>query len=118
VEVAILALLAMLSVCLWTLRVAATTRGYRLLAPPLAAVEAIVYATAFGRLLTDLGSVERKLAFGPGVAAGTYVAMIAADRFSAATASSPLAPPGIRSRRATRLDGRHRRPRSRASPRR
>jgi uncharacterized protein YebE (UPF0316 family) len=79
-EIIVLALLAMSSVCLWTLRLAVTTRGHRLLAPPLAAVEAIVYVTAFGRLLTDLGSIERRLAFGLGVAAGTYVAMIVADR--------------------------------------
>ena len=97
-EIIVLALLAMSSVCLWTLRLAVTTRGHRLLAPPLAAVEAIVYVTAFGRLLTDLGSIERKLAFGLGVAAGTYVAMIAADRFSPATSSSPPGPPDVRSR--------------------
>lgn len=109
-DIIILALLAMSSVCLWTLRLAATTRGYRLLAPPLATVEAIVYVTAFGRLLTDVASIERKLAFGVGVAAGTYVAMVVADRLSPAGRSDPPARADLRPRRAAPFVGRHRRP--------
>lgn len=115
-ELIVLALLAMASVCLWTLRLAVTTRGYRLLAPPLAAVEAIVYVAAFGRVLTDLGSIERKVAFGLGVAAGTYLAMIVADRFNPATTSTPPGPRDGRCRHATLLARRHRRRRHRSSP--
>jgi uncharacterized protein YebE (UPF0316 family) len=113
VEVVVLALLAMSSVCLWTLRVAATTRGHRLLAPPRAAVEAIVYVTAFGRLLADLGSIERMLAFAFGVAAGTSAAMIVADRVSPA-GTTRAAASADRSLPATPLRRPRRGPRRRA----
>ena len=117
-EAMVVAMLAMLSVCLWTLRLAATTRGHRLLAPPLAAVEAIVYVTAFGRLLTDLGSMERKLAFGLGVAAGTYVAMIVADHLGPASTSTAPTARDVRARHAAQRALGRRGPRRRPSPQR
>lgn len=86
-DVVVLAVLAMVSVCLWTLRVAATTRGLRLVAPPLAAVEAIVYVTAFSQVMADLGSLDRLLGFGSGVAAGTFAAMLLADRLEDASSA-------------------------------
>lgn len=79
-EILIIGTLALVSVCLWTLRIEVTTRGHRRIAVPLAAVEAMVYVTAFGRILEDLGAPERVLAFGIGVAAGTFIAMVVADR--------------------------------------
>ncbi|MDQ4133264.1 MAG: hypothetical protein M3179_08685, partial [Actinomycetota bacterium] len=46
--------LAVASVGLWTLRVALAARGRKLAGAMVAAVEAIVFATAFTRLASDL----------------------------------------------------------------
>lgn len=89
-EVLALVVLATASVCLWTIRVAVTTRGHRLLAPVLAAVESLVYVTAFGRLMADLGSIERKLGFALGVAVGTAIAMRVTDRVGPPRGPDPV----------------------------
>lgn len=67
--------LAMLSVGLWTVRVAVTARGNRVLGASVAAVEATVFAVAFSRLLADLNSPERIAAYGLGVALGTLLGL-------------------------------------------
>jgi hypothetical protein len=67
--------LAMLSVGLWTVRVAVTARGNRVLGASVAAVEATVFAVAFSRLLADLDSPERIAAYGLGVALGTLLGL-------------------------------------------
>lgn len=76
----LMSLLAMTSVSLWTLRVALTHRGVRPLASAVAAMEALVYATTFGRLLEDLTAMGRLAGFGLGVAAGTYLGMLVDER--------------------------------------
>lgn len=76
----LMTLLAMASVSLWTLRVALTNRGVRPLASAVAAMEALVYVTTFGRLLEDLTAVGRLAGFGLGVAAGTYLGMLVDER--------------------------------------
>jgi uncharacterized protein YebE (UPF0316 family) len=69
------AALAMLSVGLWTVRVALTARGSRLIGSSVAAVEATVFAAAFSRLLGDLDSPARIAAYGIGVAVGTLTGL-------------------------------------------
>jgi hypothetical protein len=69
------AALAMLSVGLWTVRVALTARGSRVMGSSVAAVEATVFAAAFSRLLGDLDSPARIAAYGIGVAAGTLAGL-------------------------------------------
>jgi uncharacterized protein YebE (UPF0316 family) len=75
IEVASTAGLAMLSVGLWTVRVAVTARGSRALGALVAAVEATVFAVAFSRLLAGLDSPHRVAAYGLGVAAGTLLGL-------------------------------------------
>lgn len=75
VELITLAALAVLSVGLWTLRVAVTARGNALLGAALAAVEATVFIVAVSRLLADIDSPVRVGAYGVGVAIGTLVGM-------------------------------------------
>jgi hypothetical protein len=69
------AALAMLSVGLWTVRVALTARGSRVMGSSVAAAEATVFAAAFSRLLGDLDSPARIAAYGLGVAGGTLAGL-------------------------------------------
>ena len=75
VELVALAALAVLSVGLWTLRVAVTARGNPLLGATLAAIEATVFIVAVSKLLTDFDSPARIAAYGVGVAVGTLIGM-------------------------------------------
>jgi len=72
--------LAMLSVSLWTLRVALTARNHKALASIVAAVEATVFALAFSRLLANLDSTAQVVAYAAGVGAGTLVGLDLHDR--------------------------------------
>lgn len=71
--------LALLSVGLWTARVALTSRGRRLGAATMAAVEATVFVVAFSRLLTGLDSPLLIASYAAGVAAGTVAALTVDD---------------------------------------
>lgn len=71
--------LAFLSVALWTVRVAFTSRGRKLLGSGVAAIEATVFAVAFSRLLSGIDSPHQVIAYGAGVAAGTMVGLLIDD---------------------------------------
>ena len=79
---ATMALLAMLSVGLWTLRVALAARGRRLSGAGVAAAEAVTFALVFSKVVADLGSVGRIAGYAAGVAIGTVIGLVANDRFS------------------------------------
>lgn len=68
--------LAFLSVALWTIRVAFTSRGRKALGSMVAAVEATVFAVAFSRLLSGIDSPHQVVAYGAGVAAGTMTGLL------------------------------------------
>ena len=72
--------LALLSVSLWTFRVSITARGLKLASAVMAAVEAVVYIAAFSKLITDIGSPDRILAYAAGVAVGTAIGLVLDDR--------------------------------------
>ena len=71
--------LALVSVGLWTLRVALTARRQRLAGASVAALEASVFAVVFGSLVTDLDRPSRLVGYAGGVAIGTLLG-IGADR--------------------------------------
>ena len=75
-------LLAFLSVGLWTLRVALAARGRRGPSAIVAAVEAVVFALVFSSLVSDLGSWDRVVGYGVGVALGTVGGLIVSDRLN------------------------------------
>ena len=56
---ALMGALAFVSVALWTLRVALTARGRKASSAVVAAIEAVVFALVFSRLVSDLGSWDR-----------------------------------------------------------
>lgn len=75
--------LAVVSVSLWTLRVALTARGRRIAGSVTAGLEAIVFIVAFSRAAADLGAIERLLGYALGVALGTLVGVYLDERLSA-----------------------------------
>jgi uncharacterized protein YebE (UPF0316 family) len=79
---ATMAALAMLSVGLWTLRVAVTARGKKLLAAIVAAVEAVVFAVAFTSLAAHLDAPAPVLGYALGVAAGTLLGLFLDEHVS------------------------------------
>jgi uncharacterized protein YebE (UPF0316 family) len=72
--------LAVLSVGLWTLRVALTARGSRVAGAGVAAVEAVVFAVVFSNVVGDLGSWDRVAGYAVGVALGTGAGLAVSDR--------------------------------------
>lgn len=79
-EVPAMFTLAMLSVGMWTLRVAVAARGLKLAGAGIAAAEAVVFVLTFSHLVNDLSSPARLLAYGAGVAAGTALGLAVNDR--------------------------------------
>lgn len=77
-----LALLACCSVSLWTLRVTVAAAGRRIAAAAVAGVESLLFALAFGTVLTSLDDPVRIAAYAIGVASGTLLGMVADDRLS------------------------------------
>jgi uncharacterized protein YebE (UPF0316 family) len=75
--------LAIVSVSLWTLRVALASRGRRVAGSLTAGTEAIVFVVAFSRVTSDLGAVEKLLGYAVGVAIGTLVGMFLDEHLSA-----------------------------------
>ena len=78
-----MALLAITSVGLWTLRVALTARGRMGLGATVAAVEAVIFAIAFTNVAAHLGSPVRVAGYAGGVALGTVLGLTADRRLSA-----------------------------------
>lgn len=75
-------LLAMVSVGLWTLRVALAARGRRLVGAAVASGEALVFALVFSTLVADLGSWDRLAGYAAGVAVGTVAGLVVNDRLN------------------------------------
>jgi uncharacterized protein YebE (UPF0316 family) len=89
-----MAVLAVASVGLWTLRVALTARGRRASGATVAAVEAVVFAVAFSSVASHLDSPVRIAGYAGGVAFGTVVGLTADRRLSAGTSAVDIVVPG------------------------
>lgn len=74
--------LAACSVGLWTLRVAVAAAGRRLAAAAIAALEAVLFAVAFGAVITALDDPVRIGGYALGVSIGTLVGITADERLS------------------------------------
>jgi uncharacterized protein YebE (UPF0316 family) len=75
--------LAIVSVSLWTLRVALTARGRKAAGAATAGFEAVVFVLVFSRAAADLAALEQLLGYAVGVAIGTYAGVILDERLSA-----------------------------------
>jgi uncharacterized protein YebE (UPF0316 family) len=75
--------LAVISVSLWTLRVALTSRGRRVAGSSIAGIEAVVFVVAFSRVAADLAVLHNLIGYALGVTLGTLVGMFLDERMSA-----------------------------------
>ena len=75
-------LFALVSVALWTLRVALTAAGRRPAAAGVAGLEAVAFTVAFGRIVENLDNVVGIVAYAMGVAGGTLLGVMADERLS------------------------------------
>lgn len=74
--------LAVVSVSLWTLRVALTARGRKVAGALTSGLEAIVFILAFSQAAADLAAIERLIGYATGVAIGTLVGVVLDERLS------------------------------------
>lgn len=68
--------LASASVCLWTLRIAITSRGKRAAGAMMSTVEATVYVVAVSHVLGSLDAPVHIAMYGLGVGVGTYAGLV------------------------------------------
>lgn len=74
--------LATANVGLWTFRVALASAGRRGLAAGVAGVEAVLFAVAFGTVVSSLDEPVRVAAYALGVGVGTYLGIVADERLA------------------------------------
>jgi uncharacterized protein YebE (UPF0316 family) len=75
--------LAVISVGLWTLRVALTARGRKVAESITAGLEALVFLLAFSSVLADMHALERIVGYAVGVGVGTLLGVFLDERLSA-----------------------------------
>jgi uncharacterized protein YebE (UPF0316 family) len=75
--------LAVVSVSLWTLRVALTARGRKVAGAVTAGLEAVVFILVFSRAAADLARIELLVGYAAGVALGTLAGVALDERLSA-----------------------------------
>ncbi len=68
-------LLAVASVGLWTLRVAMTAKGRRLVGSGVAAIEGVTFVAVFSQMVGAVDSPGRVIVYGFGVGTGTYLGL-------------------------------------------
>ena len=86
-----IALLASVTVSLWTVRVALMARGRRYVGAAVAIAEAMTFATVFAEVLASVDSPTRLTAYGLGVGAGTLGGLTIDQRFR--TGAREASPP-------------------------
>jgi uncharacterized protein YebE (UPF0316 family) len=106
-DVVSMAALALVSVGLWTLRVALTARGRSVAGASVAALDATVFAVVFGSLLSDLERPARLGGYAFGVAVGTLLGIVADRRMAHGRSEVRVVIPGSDGGLAARLHERH-----------
>lgn len=93
-EIPVMFVLAVLSVAMWTIRVAVAARGRRGLCALVAASEAVVFALTFSRLVAVMSSPTHVAGYAAGVAVGTGVGLLVTDRLSRSSTELHVVVPG------------------------
>ena len=75
--------LAVLSVGLWTMRVALTARSRKVAGSLTASLEALVFLLAFSRVMSDVDEISRVAGYAVGVGLGTLLGVFLDERLSA-----------------------------------
>ena len=78
----IIAVLVVLEVAVWQVRVALATRGRKRSAAVLGAVNAVLSVAAIGQVVTNLDRPANIAGYAVGVAVGVYLGVIADARFA------------------------------------
>jgi uncharacterized protein YebE (UPF0316 family) len=99
-----MALLAITSVGLWTLRVALTARGRKTIGATVAAIEAVIFAVAFTNVAAHLHSPVRVAGYAAGVALGTMLGLAVDRRLSPGVSEVDIVVPGLGTDTAERLN--------------
>ncbi len=82
VQPVLIAVLVVLEVAVWQVRVALATRGRKRIAAPLGAINAVISVVALGQVVTNLDRPENVAGYALGVAVGVYVGVAADGRFA------------------------------------
>ena len=82
VQPVLIAVLVVLEVAVWQVRVALATRGRKQIAAVLGAVNAVISVVALGQVVTNLDRPANIAGYAVGVAVGVYVGVAADGRFA------------------------------------
>jgi len=82
VQPVLIALMVVLEVAVWQVRVALATRGRKRIAAALGAVNAVISVVALGQVVTNLDRPANVVGYAIGVAVGVYLGVVADGRFA------------------------------------
>jgi len=82
VQPVLIAVLVVLEVAVWQVRVALATRGRKRIAALLGAINAVISVVALGQVVTNLDRPENVAGYALGVAVGVYVGVVADGRLA------------------------------------
>ena len=82
VQPIVIAVLVVLEVAVWQVRVALATRGRKRIAAALGAVNAVISVVALGQVVTNLDRPANVVGYAIGVAVGVYLGVVADGRFA------------------------------------
>lgn len=78
----LIAVLVVVEVAVWQVRVAMATRGNKRVAAALGAVNAVISVVALGQVVTHLDRPANVVGYALGVAAGVYLGVVVDGRFT------------------------------------
>ena len=82
VQPVVIAVMVILEVAVWQVRVALATRGRKRIAAGLGAVNAVISVVALGQVVTNLDRPANVVGYAVGVAVGVYLGVVADGRFA------------------------------------
>jgi uncharacterized protein YebE (UPF0316 family) len=94
VQPVIIALLVVVEVAVWQVRVALATRGRKRIAALLGAVNAVISVAALGQVVTHLDRPANIAGYAVGVAVGVYVGVVVDGRYAGDPVEHRVAVPG------------------------
>jgi uncharacterized protein YebE (UPF0316 family) len=94
VQPVVIALLVVVEVAVWQVRVALATRGRKRIAAVLGAVNAVISVAALGQVVTHLDRPANIAGYAIGVAVGVYIGVVVDGRYAGDPVEHRVAVPG------------------------
>ena len=94
VQPVLIALMVVLEVAVWQVRVALATRGRKRIAAALGAVNAVISVVALGQVVTNLDRPANVVGYAIGVAVGVYLGVVADGQFAGDPVEYRVVPSG------------------------